>query len=370
MERGSNATYANGHVLYLRDGVLVAQAIDLDRLELTGQAASLVEQVQVTGESASEVAGAFSVSQTGVLAYQTGPRISSQLVWYNRAGQRLSAVGAPGDYVDVALSPDNVRVATSVINPAQGTTRDVWTFDVARGVGERFTFGNGDDFGPNWSQPGGDRIVYSSLRQGGIHLYEKPVRQAGREALLLQDELGKFNASPAANGRHLVYVGGGGIIARSDIWVLPLGGDKKAFPFLDSDFLESQPQFSPNGRWLAFISNKSGRHEVFVTSFPGRESEQLISTGGGMSPRWRRDGQEMFYLAPDGTLTATSVNGRGPRFEVLGAARPLFRIRTRASRLDAYSYDVAADGKRFLVNTLLEEIAPPISLIVNWTATR
>ena len=114
VERGSNATYANGHVLYLRDGVLVAQAIDLDRLELTGQPVSLVERVQVTGESASEVAGAFSVSQTGVLAYQTGSRISSQLVWYNRAGQRLSALGEPADYVDVALSPDNARVATSV----------------------------------------------------------------------------------------------------------------------------------------------------------------------------------------------------------------------------------------------------------------
>ena len=129
--------------------------------------------------------------------------------------------------------------------------RNVWTFNVARGVGERFTFGGGDNFRPNWSTPDGDRIVYSSLREGGIHLYQKPVRQAGRETLPLQDDLGKFNASPAANGRHIVYVGGGGIIARSDIWVLPLVGDKKAFPFLESDFLESQPQFSPDSRWLA-----------------------------------------------------------------------------------------------------------------------
>ena len=118
------------------------------------------------------------------------------------------------------------------------------------------------------------------------------------------------------------------------------------------------------------MSNKSGRPEVFVTSFPGRESEHLISTGGGTLPRWSRNGQEMFYVAPDGMLTATSVNGSGPRFAVLGAARPLFRISSRASRLDAYTYDVASDGKRFLVNTLLEEIAPPISLIVNWVATR
>jgi dipeptidyl aminopeptidase/acylaminoacyl peptidase len=207
------------------------------------------------------------------------------------------------------------------------------------------------------------------MRQGGIQLYEKAARQSESETLLLQDELGKFNAHPSSDGRYLAYVAGGGIIARSDIWILPLFDGKKAFAYLESAFIESQPQFSPDGRWLAFMSNKSGRPEVYVSSFPGRDSERLISTAGGQLPRWNRNGNEIFYVAPDGMLTATIVNGSGPRFEV-GAASPLFRIRQRPARLDSYSYDVDSKGARFLVNTLIEEVMPPISLIVNWPGTR
>ena len=347
---------------------MLAQPFDLDRLELKGQPISLVEQVQTTSASASEMTGAFTVSQTGVLAYQTGSRISSQLTWFDRKGKRLSTLGEPADYVDVALSPDNSRVATSVLTPA-ATTRDVWTFDVTRGVGERFTFEDGDDFGPNWARPDGDRLFYSSLRQGSIHLYERPTRRTGTEKLLLQDDLGKFNAHPSPDGKFVAYVAGGGIIARSDIWVLPLLGGKKAFPFLESAFLESQPQFSPDGRWVAFMSSKSGRNEVYVTPFPGRDTDTLISTGGGSLPRWSRNGKEIVYLAANGTLMAAAVDGGGAQFQV-GAAQPLFTIRPRVSRLDSYPYDVSSDGQRLLVNTFLDELMPPISLIVNWSRSQ
>ncbi len=364
VEGASNAKYADGHVLYLRGGVLLAQALDLDRLELKGEPVSLGERVQTTSATASEMTGAFSVSQTGVLAYQTGSRISSQLTWFDRTGKLLSRLGEPADYVDVALSPDNTRVATSILNPTLGTARDVWIFDVERTVGERFTFDDGDDFGPNWSRPDGDRLFYSSLRQGSIHLYEKPARRSGTETLLLQDDLGKFNAHPSSDGQFVAYVAGGGIIARSDIWVLPLGG-KKPFALLESPFLESQPQFSPDGRWLAFMSNRSGRIEVYVTPFPGRERDTVISTAGGSLPRWNRNGREIFYLAPNGTLMAATVDGSGTQFQV-GATHPLFPIRPRTARLDAYPYDVSSDGRRILVNNFLDELMPPISLIVNW----
>ena len=364
----SNAKYANGHLLFLRNGALLAQPFDVDRLELGGAPVSLVEHVQTAGTSASEVSGAFTVSETGVLAYQTESLVRSQLTWFDRKGTQIATLGDPADYVDVALSPDDTRVAVSLMD-LQRRTRDLWIFDVARRFGERFTFESGDNFGPNWSRPGGDRIFFSSLRQGSIDLYEKPSRGSGSETLLLKDDLGKFNASASPDGRFLVYVAGGGVIGQSDIWVLPLSGERKPAPFLESRFRESQGQFSPDGRWVAFMSAKSGAPQVYVTAFPGRDTEQQVSTAGGGWPRWNRNGKELFYLALDNTLMVTPVNGQTSRLDI-GTGRPLFPIHPRPARLDAYPYDVTADGQRILVNTFVEEVTPPITLIVNWEPKR
>ena len=364
----SNAKYANGHLLFLRNGALLAQPFDVTRLERGGAPVSLVEHVETAGHAASDVAGAFTVSETGVLAYQTESLVRSQLTWFDRQGTRIATLGDPADYVDVALSPDDTRVAVSLLD-LQRRTRDLWIFDVARRLGERFTFESGDNFGANWSRPGGDRIFFSSLRKGSIDLYEKPSRGSGSETLLLEGDLGKFNPSPSPDGRFLVYVGGGGVIARSDIWVLPLSGERKPAPFVESTFIESQGQFSPDGRWVAFMSAKSGKPQVYVTAFPGRETEQQVSTAGGGWPRWNRNGKELFYLALDNTLMVTQVNGQTARFEV-GTGRPLFPAHPRPARLDAYPYDVTADGRRILVNTFVDEVTPPITLIVNWEARR
>ena len=367
LKGGSNARYANGHLIFLRNGALLAQPFDVDRLELGGQPLSLVEQID-TGTSLSDVTGAFTASQTGELAYQTGTLVRSQLTWFNRAGTQLGTLGEQADYVDVALSPDDKRVAVSVMDLDRGT-HDLWIFDVARRLGERFTYESGDDFGPNWSRPRGDRIFFSSQRNGSIQLYEKPSSGSGSETLLLEDALGKFNPSPSEDGRFLVYVGGGGIIGRSDLWVLPLFGERKPAPFLESRFLETQGQFSPDGRWIAFMSSKSGQREVYVTPFPGRGIEHRVSTAGGSFPRWTRNGKEVFYLAPDNTLRVTPVNGKTSHFEV-GTGRQLFAIRPRLSRLDAYPYGVTSDGLHILVNSFVEEVTPPITLIVNWHAAR
>jgi Tol biopolymer transport system component len=328
----------------------------------------LVDQVQTTGAAASDVAGAFTVSETGVLAYQTRSLVRSQLTWFDRAGTQLATLGDQADYVDVALSPDDTRVAVSLMDPEIGT-RDLWIVDLARRLGERFTYESGDDFGPNWSRPGGDRIFFSSLRKGSVDLYEKPSSGSGNETLLLKDDLGKFNASASPDGRFLVYVGGGGVINQSDIWVLPLSGDRKPAPFLETRFRESQGQFSPDGRWVAFMSDKSGTPQVYVTAFPERGTEQQVSTAGGGWPRWNRNGKELFYLAPDNTLRVTPVNGQTSRFGV-GTGRPLFQVHPRLARLDAYPYDVTSDGQRILVNTFIEEVTPPVTLIVNWKPKR
>jgi serine/threonine protein kinase len=365
IEGGANARYASGHLIYLREGTLVAQAFDADRLELSGEPMPIVEKVQIAGAGSTGVAGAFSVSDTGVLAYQVGFTVRSQLAWFDRTGTQIAKLGDLADYAEASLSPDGTRAAVSVLDPPIGT-RDIWLYDVARATRERFTFDRGDDFAPVWSRPDGERLVFSSRREGSIHLYQRPARGGG-EQLLFQDSLGKFATHWSWDGRFITYVGGGGILLRSDVWILPLTGDRKAYPFLESTFSESQGQFSPDGRWIAYMSAESGQPEVYVQRFPGPGDKWLVSTAGGGWPRWRADGRELFYLAPDTSVVAVPVDGRGARFDV-GAGRPLFKVRLRPLvRLDAYPYDVTSDGQRFLINTFAEEAtSSAITLVVNW----
>ena len=202
-----------------------------------------------------------------------------------------------------------------------------------------------------------------------VDLYQKPSSGSGSEGALLEGGLGKFPSDWSPNGRFILYIAGGAAIARSDLLVLPLFGDKKPFPFLESSFVETRGQFSPDGRWIAYASNESGQLEIYVARFPEPSEKRRVSTAGGLWPRWRRDGKEIVYLAPDSTLTAATVNGEGANFEV-GAVRTLFAVRPRPMvTLGDYPYDVSADGQRFLVNTLVEETASaPITLVVNWAA--
>ena len=366
---GSNAQYANGHLIFLREGTLVAQRFDTERLQLSGQPLPLVEQVQIAGAGSTGVAGAFSVSNTGVLAYQVGLITRSQLAWFDRSGKQLGTLGDQADYGEVNLSPDDSRAAVSILD-ASAATRDLWVVDVARGLRERLTFDPSDDFAPLWS-PDGSRIIYSSRRrQGTIHLYERASSGTGKEQLVFEDGLGKFASDWSADGRFVAFIGGGGIIARSDIWVLSLHGERKAAPFVEGPFPESHAQFSPDARWIAYMSSDSGRPELYVSAYPGSSERHRVSTDGGGWPRWRHDGKELFYLAPDGTLMAVPVDGQSPTFKV-GAGRALFKVRLRpVVRLDAAKYDVSIDGQRFLINTFVEEMtSPAIQLVVNWPAS-
>ncbi|MGH9651389.1 MAG: TolB family protein, partial [Terriglobales bacterium] len=154
---------------------------------------------------------------------------------------------------------------------------------------------------------------------------------------------------------------------RSDIWILPLADNQKPFPFLQTPFDEQNAQFSPNGRWIAYSSDESGNSEVYVTPFPGQGGRWQISTGGGSRPSWRRDGKEIYYLAPDDKLMAVSSSEKGAGLEV-GPPQPLFTVRPKRWRWGR-GYDVTADGKRFVVNTLLsQESGSPLTLVVNWNA--
>jgi Tol biopolymer transport system component len=355
-----NVLYTQGHLLFLREATLMAQPFDEQRLVLTGEASPIAEPIQTIGINAPY--GVFSTSENGVLAYQAGAGANgSQLVRFDRAGKQIGVAGDLGVYSDPELSPDGKRFSVSI---SDGKQRDIWIYDVARGLRKRFTFGPADVAARVWS-PDGSTIVFSSNPKGHYDLYQKASGGAGSEELLLEDNFNKIPTSWSPDGRFILYASYGGT-RNFGLFALPLFGDRKPFPFLKVQSNPGSGKFSPDGRWIAYASGESGRVEVYVAPFPGSGGKWQVSTAGGFWPRWRRDGTEIFYLAPDSKLMAAAVNGKGGSFEV-GAVKPLFQ--THAPIGTSYSYDVSTDGQWFLINRAPEQgTAAPITVVLNWTA--
>jgi len=360
----TNVLYSQGHLLFLRETTLMAQPFDTRRLVLTGEAFPITEQIQIQGTNPY---GVFSTSENGELVYETGTGGGSQLVWFDRTGKQIGVVGDSAAYADLELSPDGKRASVSIQGQA-GKGRDIWLYDVARGLRTRFTFDGEDEQGVIWS-PDGTSLIFGSRRKQYLDLYQKASNGVGTEQLLLEDNVGnKYPTSWSPDGRSILYFTGTSTSQTgADLFFLPLSGDRKPVTFLNTQFNEIAGHFSPDGRWVAYYSNESGRYEVYVASFPGTGGKWQISTAGGKSVRWRRDGAEIFYLDPDNKLMVATVNGKGSSLEV-GAVKPLFQTRA-ASPNYQYPYDVSADGQRFLINTLPEQVASaPITVVVNWTA--
>jgi hypothetical protein len=360
------ARYASGRVIFIDGGRLWAQPFDPDRRELRGVPVSLAEQVSLFTAGATGVTGAFSVSDGGVLAYQTGSPTTSQPTWFDRTGRRIAALGAPGDYGDVALSPDGTRLAVSLMAP-ESAARDLWILDGPAGSGQRFTFDPGDEFAPVWS-PDATRILFSGLTNGSVRLFVKNAdgvagaRSLGADAL----GLGRFATDWSGDGRLVMYVGGGRAINRSDLWTMPVEGEPVARPLVDSAFVETHGRFSPDGQSFAYTSNETGRFEVYVDRFPRRGGRRLVSRAGGGWPRWARSGRAIYFLSPTNQLMVADVSQELRVSE----PRPLFDVRVRPFvRLDAYAYDVSPDGTRFLVNVLIADAtSPAITVVANWTS--
>jgi Tol biopolymer transport system component len=265
-------------------------------------------------------------------------------------------------YANPRLSPDGKRVAVIITDP-QTRTRDIWLYEVARGLGTRFTFDPAEERAVTWSSDG-SRIVFASDRKVHFDLYQKASSGASSEELLLESNLDKYPTSWSPDRRFLLYHTNDPK-TRPDLWILPLKGDQKPFPFLQTEFSEDFGHFSPDGRWIAYNSDESRSTKIYVMPFPGPGGKRQVSTSGGRLPKWRGDGGEIFYLAPDNKLMAAEVNGLGATLEV-GAVRVLFEV-PLAGR--GYVYDVTADGQRFLINTAVEKRASaPITLVLNWTA--
>jgi Tol biopolymer transport system component len=367
LESVLNAQYAEGHLIFVRGTTLMAQRFDVKRLVLEAEPEPVSEQIRLGAGNIPLNAGAFSASEAGVLVYQ-GSLNQSHLVWLDRMGTQTSVMGEPADYGDVSLSPDGARAAVSVADPG-ATTRHKWIFDVPRGLRTRFTIDSADEFSGVWS-PDGSRIAFNSNRKKSLDLYEKASSGAGDEQLLFANAFNKYPQSYSPDGRFRLYIEIGAETGQ-DLWVLPLSGDRKPFAFLKTQYNEGLgAQFSPDGHWIAYVSNESGRNEVYVAPFQGPGRKWQVSTAGGSLTRWRRDGRELFFLGLPSfkrTLMSAAVRSQGENFTV-GAIRRLFDV-IGGAPIPRYSYDVTADGQHFLVAVAEQQSTTPMmTLVVNWTA--
>jgi Tol biopolymer transport system component len=352
-DRGGDAR--EGWLLFTRKGALLAQPFDARRLTLTGEPFLVVDQVEP---------GSFSASDTGTLVYQLRHSDEvSQLGWVDREGKLLESVGSAGPSLDFpSLAPDGKRVAVARVEAKAGKF-DIYVIDLTRGAESRLTFDPADDSYPIWT-PDGSRIVWVSNRAGAYQLYQKLASGIGQDELLLQSNAPISPGSWSADGKFLLYHR---YDPKSDVdvWVLPLEGDRKPFPFLQTPFRENEGRFSPDGRWIAYRSNESGRPEVYVQTFPAGGGKWQVSTSGGLLPQWQGDGRELFYMSTDRKLMAVDVK-RGATFEA-GLPKALFDL--AAVRGYVNDYAAATDGRRFLLLRTLQASAPePFSVVVNWTA--
>jgi eukaryotic-like serine/threonine-protein kinase len=356
---------SSGQLLFVRQGTLFAQDFDPIRLALTGNLFPVAERVVSTRGAV------VSVSGTGSIAYRaSSPGARRQFVWFDRSGKEISRVG---DSVSTTLSApslsrDDQRVA--LYRGVNAGNPDIWVLEAKRGVFTRFTSDAADDVGPVWS-PDGDRIVFSSNRKGVQDLYQKSVTAGVSEELLLATAQAKLATDWSGDGRFVLFTSHEPK-SGFDIWALPLDGNRKPFPVVQTGFDEQGGQFSPDGHWIAYQSDESGRAEIYVQRFPDRGNKWQISTNGGSQVRWRRDGRELFYVALDGRLTAVAIgissNAQAPE---VGASVALFApplggaVQQGDSR---HQYMVSSDGQRFLVATVTEEANSPITVILNWKA--
>jgi Tol biopolymer transport system component len=358
-----------GRLLFLREGTLMAQRFDTRRLEISGDPVAVVERVGTF-----LLYGFFSASDNGILAYRSGaPWALSRPTWFDRQGKALGPAAEPATYVNLALSPDGTRLATVRIEAmGEAVGQDIWLVEFARGARTRFTFGPVPALAPVWS-PDGAHIIFE--KPDGLH--RKATSGAEKEELVLKTTAATFPDDWSRDGRFLLYTT---IDPKTgyDLWVLPdpetASGDGKPIPFLQTQFNERYGQFSPDSHWIAYVSDESGKPEVYVRPFPASTNggaKVKISQEGGSQPRWRRDGKELYYFSLDGRLMAVEVVTTSPMLRP-GIARPLFQapaFSPTSGTQYAFHWDLAADGKRFLIDTRAATPSEePVTVVLNWTA--
>jgi eukaryotic-like serine/threonine-protein kinase len=356
----SNAAYADpGYLLYWQDNSLTAQQFDTRSFTLSGPPRSITDDVQYFPPTDLAL---FAVSGKETLVLQTGKGVDkSQLDWYDRSGKRLGTVGPPGLYGNPAIAPDGRRVAFEQTDK-DGRHLDVWVRDLASDAVVRITFRKGLNEHPVWG-PGGKQLEFCSNEDIAWGLNQKNADGSGAEQEVLAPTTGRVTFWDWSRDGKYRLVG-------KDEELFYISGDTQELkPLIPGKSATHNAQFSPDGHWIAYSSNETGAWEVYISPFPSVSSKWLVSRGGGVEPRWRRDGKELYYLSAEYNVMAVAIK-TGDRFES-GTPLMLFqpRLRQPISAMDVVSYDVSADGQKFLVNTKVDTpSAAPLSFILNWAS--
>jgi len=370
-----NGAVADGRLLYVRQNTLFASPFDAETGRMSGEPG--IVATDVLYDVATWHAD-FSVSRNGILAFHSGTGDGTlQFARFDRSGKKLSDIGEPDNFSSLSLSPDGTRIATECL----GAETDVWIYEVARGVRSRLTFEDGSDLSPVWS-PDGKEIAYAQIY---LAKPESPRQICRRPAIGGDEEV--LYTSPdecwptdwSRDGKYLLITRGRYVQQNeTDIWVLPLSGDRKPYPLVKTPSNETEARFSPDGRWVAYQSDASGRSEIYITAFTPPPSEEgtdatpppggkwQVSTHGGTVPRWTKGGKELLYASTDvvSELTAVEIT-LSPTGVEIGASTPLFRVQQNAGSVP---YDTTPDGDWFVLDLSANQSSASVNLITNWTA--
>ena len=350
---------SSGYLVSLSKGLLLARPYDAERAQTGDASIEIARGIQY--DTPLRSGGAFSIAGNAVAFRNASP--DSRLIWFNRQGRQLAEFPERADFHHPWLSPDETQLLAEKTDAASGR-HSVWVLDLRRGTTSRLLADPSGAHSPMWS-PDGTRVSFSSNRFGGVDLFEIAADGSSGERLVLKSDDGAQVTDWSRDGRLLIYENGS-----SDLFILPLSPGARPEAFLETPAQEGQAQFAPDQRWVAYVSDESGVPEVYVRRLQGGGSRR-VSNRGGAQPRWRADGRELFYLAPDGTLMGAAVRRSGDAIE-FATPLALFKTGVTTGHLDRRNqYLVTRDGQRVLVNLSEEDVnAAPITVIVNWDANR
>ena len=358
MKSPAASLFAAGRLLYLRGTDLMTRPFDAERLAFMGDERELADGLMIITGAAR---GVFSATDE-VLTFQRGKaETSSELVWLDRNGNRMGVLGDVASYFSLTISPDGTRVAVPVTDNTTGT-HDLWIYDVERDLRSRITFNDGEDLVPVWS-PDGRELFFTSNREGPLKVYRLALDESAEPEFVFGAERSVFASSISPDGNRLLLVAQGETSA-NDLLILDLerGGEPEVFR--NTRFDEEHAVFSPDGRWIAYTSNESGRAEIYITAASGQGRPRQLSTDGGIWPKWKEESGEVVYQDASGRFVAVPVRTDELKIEI-GTPEVLFDgfAGTRLYQI----FDVAPDGSRILYRAFFEEELPdPPTVVVNW----